>query len=560
MSELRRPSRRLSWLFPAGVLAAVAAGVVLVVVAGTLIARGDVDLPGRSSGGTCNRTVRVVTSSSFTSVLNELIEPLRRAESCVNLDVTTVDGRAAAERVARIDADVWIPDDASWAGVAGATKLANTGTANSGAVLATSPLYMVADSATAQRLRQAGGSWLALANLLIADRSGVKLAVRDPGSSGDGMVAAAAVGEAVWIDQGMDASSLALAKLLPATRTVGGPLALPAIGGEVGVVPEYALLPALDRLDRSTVLLPGTDHTAMLRFTWLPTADAVANPARASALTPVLQAINGPIGAKAIGAARLRLPETTGSPAAGPPVAAPPPGAPVDRLPKHTATAFDVFGRHHVEHVFATWYPQDRRVSLLVVVDVSGSMNSIVAGTGLPVIELVKRGCRSVGDLLPDDAYLGLWTFGIALDPPRDHRTVVPVGRLDGERREMFASAVRGLAAASNGTGLYDTILASYLAARDAYRPGMPNQVLIFSDGDNDDPNTITSAQLTARLAEAADPARPVQLSVAVFSKKATADSIRAILKPIAGYVDAPSTSDEVAAIFIHVAAGGLHT
>jgi hypothetical protein len=88
----------------------------------------------------------------------------------------------------------------------------------------------------------------------------------------------------------------------------------------------------------------------------------------------------------------------------------------------------------------------------------------------------------------------------------------------------------------------------------------MPNQVLVFSDGDNDDPGSITPAQLSARLAEAADPARPVQLSVAVFNKKATADAIRAMLKPIAGYVDAPATADDVAAIFIHVAAGGLHS
>jgi len=35
-----------------------------------------------------------------------------------------------------------------------------------------------------------------------------------------------------------------------------------------------------------------------------------------------------------------------------------------------------VLAAHHVDHVFAAWYPADRRTSLLIVVDVSGSMDA----------------------------------------------------------------------------------------------------------------------------------------------------------------------------------------
>ena len=76
----------------------------------------------------------------------------------------------------------------------------------------------------------------------------------------------------------------------------------------------------------------------------------------------------------------------------------------------------------------------------------------------------------------------------------------------------MGAAAVGALAARETGTGLYDTILAAYLAARDAYVPQMPNHVFVFTDGLNEDDESITVADLTASLAAAKDPQRPVRL------------------------------------------------
>ncbi len=90
----------------------------------------------------------------------------------------------------------------------------------------------------------------------------MRLAVRDPNGSGDGMVAAGSLGEAVWIKDGMDASSAALSAALRQTRTVPGTLpALPDRPGEVGLVPEYALL-AAKRTAEDAAVLAGTDHTA----------------------------------------------------------------------------------------------------------------------------------------------------------------------------------------------------------------------------------------------------------------------------------------------------------
>jgi Bacterial extracellular solute-binding protein/von Willebrand factor type A domain len=530
------------------VLAFTALGVAALLVATGVYVRVR-DEPGEATGSAsaCPHTVRVVTASSFAPVLEALASRSTGDDGCVNLQVAVADGRAAPEAVERTDADVWIPDDSSWTAVAGSGLLAAKDVAGSGAVVAETPIYMVTDAATADRVRAAGGSWLALANLLASD-SGVRLAVRDPAGSGDGMVGAGGVAEAVWLAKGMDASALALARAMRVTRTVtGSDPALPTGPAEVGLVPEYALLPLLD--GKATAILPGSDYAVMLRYTWLPTAAAAKDLSRVVALDRLRTVLTGIPGAAALNEARLRAPNVDG----------PPPGADV-RLPALARTRMGVLGPHHVDHVLATWYAPDRRTNLLVVVDVSGSMGQPAPGSGAKLIDLVREGCRALGRLLPDDSRVGLWEFGTALNPPRDYRVALPTAPLAAAHRAAMDAAVGRLTALRTGTGLYDTILAAYTAGRDAVEPGVSNQVLIFTDGRNEaDPQGVTLAQLTAGLQRAKDPARPVQLSVVAFGQRAEAKLLSSAVKPVDGYVADLSTADEVTAVFLHTAAGGLH-
>jgi hypothetical protein len=88
----------------------------------------------------------------------------------------------------------------------------------------------------------------------------------------------------------------------------------------------------------------------------------------------------------------------------------------------------------------------------------------------------------------------------------------------------------------------------------------VPNQVLVLTDGRNEaDTNSLSAGQLSTALRKAAKPDRPVQLSVVTFGKAADAKTISDALQPVGGYVDNLATAAEVAAVFIHVAAGGLH-
>ena len=525
----------------------------------------DAASPG-AANSVCANTLQVVTARSFAPVLTTLAPTLAADRDCVRLDVVVADGRAAIDRIAKLGADVWIPDDYSWVALAGEAKLAELaetdesgqpgppGEGGAGTVVAVSPMYMVADAAAASDLDAAGGGWGNLAQLLTTD-SGVRLRVRDPARSGDGLVGVGALGEAVWLSEGMDASAEALFDALPYSHTVLGQ-AVPR-AGEVGLIAEYAL----DRLlaepnpeagtaaatiKRDTVFA-GSDYTALLRYTWLPTAAALADPSLDGPMARVLAALTGGEADAALAAAGLR--RADGSV----------PGEKPAGLPEQTGELLGVLGGHHVEHVFATWYINERRSDMLVVIDVSVSMGARAPGSTAPLIDVVRNATSDLADLLPNDSELAIWKFGSNLSPPRDYRTVLPRGRLDAQRRDQLARALRQLDAENTGTGLYDTMLAAYKAAQAGVRPGIPSHVILFTDGRNHDPGSLTATELKTALADAADPDREVYFTIISFGSESNAELLGKIVEPIEGYVDLVRTAADVRAVFIHVAAGGVH-
>jgi Bacterial extracellular solute-binding protein/von Willebrand factor type A domain len=531
--------------------------VIVLIGGGTAVAKlsaGVGDAPHPADPAACAGTLSVVAAASFAPTLAAVAPAMAAGPNCARLDVVPADGRAAAATVAERSADVWIPDDAAWAGTQGMAQLAAAPAAGAGTVLATSPLYLVADPGTAVRLTAEGGGWLGVHRLLTAPAgaSPVTLALRDPAGSGDGMLAAGAVGEAVWITEGMDASAESLLEAMTVTRTVTGTeTALPRSPGEVGVLPEHALLPVLRAGGPAAgyrVLAP-TDHTALLRYSWFPTAAAIADPAKAGPLGRLLETLTGAAATPALATAGLRRPDATG-----------PPGDPVPQLPPVAAPPYDVLLPHHVDHVFTTWYPADRRADVLVAVDVSGSMNARVPGSDRRLIDVVKDGFADLGRVLPDDSQLGLWEFGVKLSPADDHQVLLPSAALTRAHRDEVSAAVNRLRARTAGTGLHDTILAAYLAARDQYRKGVPDHVVVFTDGRNEkDPGSLTLEQLTQRLIEAQDPARPVRLTVVAFGDQPDVPPLKQALLPVKGYVGQVRTAEGVARAFMHTAAGGLH-
>jgi len=64
----------------------------------------------------------------------------------------------------------------------------------------------------------------------------------------------------------------------------------------------------------------------------------------------------------------------------------------------------------------------------------------------------------------------------------------------------------------NGATGLYDSTLAAYRAARQNFEPGRINTVIVMTDGRNEDKKSISRNQLLAELAKLQDPQRPIRI------------------------------------------------
>lgn len=503
----------------------------------------DSDAPARGAPleNGCPHRLTVVTAASFANVLQRIAIPLASGKNCVAVKVTVADGRAAGAAVAKSHADLWIPDNTNWATLPGPPKLATGDKA--GTVLATSPLYFVT-LGSGPALPASAHSWLGLTELLAAQTQW-RLTVRDPAGSGDGMVAAGGMAEAELAAHGPLISALDLLRVWKAgtTSTSTAP-GLPSKANQVGIVPEYVLRAAA-KTGKYAITAP-TDGTSLLRYAWYPTAAAVADAVRKAELDRLYQALTGPAAARAFSAAGLR--------GASWPAPAPAGSA----LPKVTAPPMAALSEHFTYHVLATWQPALRASNMLIVIDVSGSMTDPAPGTTTAKIALVRQGVAQVDSLLPDTAMLGLWQFGSRLDPPHDWQPLVAPGALSGGQRSAITSAGAALHARTTGTGLYDTILDAYRYQQAHYRSDMPNEVVLFTDGVNeDDPGSISLAQLHAGLA-AADPHHRVQLSIFGIGNNVPAHALTAAIAPVGGQVDLLDSPDEVIGAFVHAVSGAL--
>ena len=211
--------RRSGWLlFGIGAALLACAVAAIVVLRGTdkhlPIARSASAAP-VSASSACSATLRAVTASSFAPVLARIATTVADGPNCVRLQITTADGQAAPGVVAARGADVWLPDDASWRNLPSGLHLDD----RQSDVVATSPMYLVTLSAAGNSLPTSARSWAGLGAEL-ARQGRWRLVVRDPASSGDGMVAAGVLASAVFNKSGMLVSALDLMRAQQVGRTI----------------------------------------------------------------------------------------------------------------------------------------------------------------------------------------------------------------------------------------------------------------------------------------------------------------------------------------------------
>jgi Ca-activated chloride channel family protein len=200
------------------------------------------------------------------------------------------------------------------------------------------------------------------------------------------------------------------------------------------------------------------------------------------------------------------------------------------------------------------WTALDRKGSVLVLLDTSGSMNEKVPAAGnLTRLDLAKQAISASLPLFSDRTNIGLWTFSRYAD--RADYTVIlglsPPSRMIGgvPATRALTTSVAGLRA-SGATGLYDTVIAAATVAQSGWREG-DNTIVLISDGKNEDPGSASLEQVLAKLKTLAGTQRPVRILSIALGDEADAATLRRFADATGGEAYLARKSEDLDKVFL---------
>jgi Ca-activated chloride channel family protein len=182
--------------------------------------------------------------------------------------------------------------------------------------------------------------------------------------------------------------------------------------------------------------------------------------------------------------------------------------------------------------MLADWNNVKKKARVLLVLDVSDSMNDLVddpdTARDPSKLDLVKPAAKQAIDLLDDEDEIGLWTF--ASGPHVEVHPMSPVG----QAREKVKSEIDALTATGN-TALYSTTEEAHEAMAADLDPERINAVVLLSDGVNTQgyANTPDDGQAQELLLSRLNPAGR-DTSVRIFTIPYGSDGPEGILGRIA--------------------------
>jgi Ca-activated chloride channel family protein len=472
-----------------------------------------------------------------------VIQPLLASNPvpCAQVIVTSVDasemagflaGDAKASNIT-VRPDVWIPDTSLWLQVARSTDKGKQALPSTGTSVAMSPTVVASPKPVAAALGQGPQfSWGQLVNLALSQASqgpaagtGPQIAIADPTHESSGLASLTVlqalltkavnqpqqkVGITGFIKSLSNNTSPSLTDLLaklPQTEAAGptsaGIAAFPASEQKVWqynttkpAVPLVALYPTdgSPALDYPYTLVAGiTDIKSKAAND---VQDYLAGAAQDAIMAHGFRAPDGRAG-----------PAVTGDPGLN--------GQPTKNAPLDPNAAAGALG---------LWDSLNKQMRMLAVVDISGSMQQPVPGTnGQTRLQMTGAACVNAMGLFGKRSSMGLWTFTTA---PKSEgggtqiNKLLPIADLgspdQGGTHGQRMVAAYGTLADKPGSrnGLYDVLLESYKEVQKGWDPNKVNTVVIFTDGKDDNLNSMSSDQLISRLQALVNPKQPARIFV----------------------------------------------
>ena len=200
-----------------------------------------------------------------------------------------------------------------------------------------------------------------------------------------------------------------------------------------------------------------------------------------------------------------------------------------------------------LDEVRSTWADLRKKARVLLLLDVSGSMEQPVEEAGTSRLELAKQGViKALEQFGPRDD-VGVWVFTTDMETPSGiYQELVPIGPI-GQQRQRIVAAVRGLAPL-NGTPLYASIKGALTQLEAGYDRDRINALVVLTDGQNEYPPDNDLDGLV-RLLRDQSVESPLRVFAIAYSTGADLDTLKQISEASqAAAYDAtnPATIDQV--------------
>lgn len=454
--------------------------------------------------------------------------------------------------------DVWIPDTSLWLGVARATPAGSAATPASGTSLASSPEVIAAPAAVASGLgwQTRAVGWGSVLSAPSAGRP-LTFGMPDPARTGPGLIALYAL-DALADGRPSARTSLAAslhalaANVSPSVQDLLDTLpqneATSATSGGVAAFP--ATEQAVWRYNRARPAQPlvagyPVEGAPALDYPYLPAVKLSGAKRRAA----------DQLGAYLTGGAgRQAFPEDgfrSAAGRAGPQITlglglnpATPPAVSF-RAPDSVRTALDA------------WRTLSLSTRLLGLLDVSGSMATVVPGTGQSRLALTVAAAEQGLQLFSDTSAAGIWSFTSTAAGSPQHRVLAPIETLSADdggqsHRQAIADALDDLTdQPGRRNGLYETLLAGYEEVKSGWDPRRVNALVVFTDGKDADLNRMPLAQLLSALAQDADPAKHIQVVVIAVGDDANPTELRQIAQATGGLSYVVKDPAQIRSVFL---------
>jgi len=470
------------------------------------------------------------------------------AKDCVHIEVQARDSAQLAESLAISDGSarpqVWIPD--STLALQRARQLGATDVPESGPSVASSPVVLAVDQEIAETLGWPAKT-LTWADVLNASDGGVVAGLPDPARDPVGVAALFGLKDAAntSADPAAAYASL-LRRFSPNTEPVETDLfaRLPGSsspGSPVTVFPtsENSLL--RHNLNQAANGLVAVYSAAAPSLDYPFAVLGSSTSAQFAEVGPLLRGLVGEAGAEAAAQAGLR--------AAG--------GQALRNRSTDTHVSDDGLktapmpSSGDVDKILNQWAGINLSSRVQTLIDVSGSMNDEVPGTGKTRMALTLEAAEKGMSLFKPTTRNRIWEFSTKLDGDKDYREVLPMKSVAEHLAGTGLAQLRAIQVDANGaTGLYDSLLAIYKISRTEWEPGRLNVIVILTDGKNDDAGGISREGLLSELAKLQDPKRPIPVVGIGIGPDVDDSELQAITRPTGGQAFIAADPSKIVDVF----------